>query len=245
MTAVGVASTLRRDRLAFTVPETVRADRLRVPSLPIASVTRMTVVINHHSVARLPVLRKPGLGIPHLPVARTIAVLRRTGIKMEWNMDSQNGQITWQVGAPDYHAIFVTTRMGPHATETGGGMLWLHDGATWISGDTLGNALNQAGGIGFGWPINGQGLVQRVEISVPHSISVDLTAEAALPPEGVKDAPILINGHRVGYVQWSRTPDGSYYFSLKSVMPVIRRIHLARHWTVSSRGVVHWQLNKK
>lgn len=244
MTAVGVSSTLRGDRLAFNVPATVGANVSHLPLLATPSGTSMTLAINGHVVTGLPVLRKPGPGTPYLPVAKTIAALQRTGLKMRWDMGSKNGQVTWRVGAPNYHAIFVITRMGPHGSESVGGMLWVHGGATWISGNTLGNALNQAGGIGFQWPINGQGMLQRVEISVPHSIPADLTAAAGVRPEGVKVAPILINRHRVGYARWSTTPAGSYYFSVKSVMPAVRRIHLASHWAVSSRGVVHWQLGK-
>lgn len=242
MTDIGISTTFDKDRLEF-IASAMGATNLRsTPAPPTGEFIALDMP--GYAAVWLPLLRKPGSGTPYLPIVKTIATLRRLHIKMRWHIDSQTKEITWTLGAPDYRAIFVSTRMKPDGSETAGGMLWVHDGTTWISANTLGNALQQAGGIGVQWPINGHGVIERVEISVPRGIHVDGTLPSGHASKGIREVPLLINGRRMGFVRWSTTPDGTYYFSTKSTLPLIHRINLSSQWTGSSQGVVHWELNQ-
>jgi len=241
MTDIGISTDFDKDRLEFSASAMGATNLRSTPAPPSGGFIALDMP--GYAAVWLPLLRKPGSGTPYLPVVKTIAALRRLHIKMRWHIDSQTKEITWTLGAPDYRAIFVSTRMKPDGSETAGGMLWVHDGTTWISANTLGNALQQAGGIGVQWPINGNGVIERVEISVPPGIHVDWTLWSGHASKGIREVPLLINGRRMGYVRWSTTPDGPYYFSTKSMLPLIHRINLFSQWTGSSQGVVHWALN--
>ena len=55
---------------------------------------------------------------------------------------------------------------------------------------------------------------------------------------------VLVNGRRVGYTPWATAPDGSIYFPVASVMPVLRDVRHLRVGTASD-GMLTWTLTAR
>lgn len=237
---VGVGSTWHQGRLRLTVPAAIPVNLAQLPApAPAAVSSGAAVAINRHLVAWVPVWR-PGAQAVYLPASATLHALSRLGMKMGLAPQKPDGEtLTWTIGAPNYRAIFVTIKLTRNSSVTSSGMLWVHQGTVWISGTTLGNAVPK--GISVQWPINQRGAVMRLVVAAPHFRGVH---RAMARPSGTHVVPILVNGHRMGYVRWATAPDNSDYFVLSAVMPVLRSMGIPLHVATTANGVVHWIFNE-
>ncbi len=236
---IGVGSTWHQGRLGLTVPAAIAVNLAQLPAPAPAATSGATFAINGHPVAWVPVWR-PSAQAVYLPASATLHALSRLGMKMGLApRKPDGGTLTWTIGAPNYRAIFVTIQLTRNSSVTSSGMLWVHQGTVWISGTTLANAVPN--GISVQWPINPRGAVMRLAVTAPHFRALH---GAMARPSGTHVVPILVNGHRMGYVRWAPAPDDSDVFVLSAVMPALRSLGIPLRVATSASGVVHWTFNE-
>ncbi len=233
---IGIGSAWHQGHLGLTVPAAIPVSLAHLPTPPPTESSQVTVVINGHPVAWVPVWR-PSAQAVYVPAVAAIHALRRIKMKMGLAPKKPAGAtLTWMVGAPNYRALFSTVRLTKNSSVTSSGMLWVHQGTTWISGNTLDNVLPN--GSRVQWFINQHGGIMRLAFTGRHFRGMPV--QSALP-SGTNIVPIIVNGHRMGSVRWAMAPDNSVYFVLGAVMPVIRS--LGPHVMTTPSGIVHWTFN--